>query len=362
MNSFDAHILHKNYKIFEEICQENNLLNLLKVLSDDERKSVNNTDSRPFLLRVCCNWMNSETLCLTFGKLAPKNTRIKLTSSVINDATFIFNKPFDDEEENSIVPEKTYYFHFDLRMEQFDHIWGRWKGIPVLDKNGKEIPFKKIITLENNYNFINWFIQKTHSQLSLELIQKPPENTLSVLLSNENTHIGHIHRLDFFKYLETLDPPPFKFDIYGENDYEFKNFRGGVNKKESVVYPYRYTLGCEANYDKNYFTEIITDAILAETLIFYSGCLNMSALFDERAFIYIDLHNPETACKQIKNAIAVGAWERRLPYIKAEKQRILNELQFFKMAERVLWSEEKEATMEIPERVASEYPKEFLKK
>jgi hypothetical protein len=95
------------------------------------------------------------------------------------------------------------------------------------------------------------------------------------------------------------------------------------------MFPYKYTFNVENHSIKNYYTEKLIDGILAETLVFYSGCYNARDYIDERAFVYLELSNFEKDFQTIKKAIEEDWYTQRLPYIKEAKQKILNELQFF---------------------------------
>lgn len=102
------------------------------------------------------------------------------------------------------------------------------------------------------------------------------------------------------------------------------------------MFPYKYVFNCENNSIKNYYTEKLIDGILAECLVFYSGCYNIKEFIDERAFVYLELNNFEDDYKKVKEAVEGNLWEERIPYIRAAKKKILDYLAFFPRLERII--------------------------
>ena len=108
------------------------------------------------------------------------------------------------------------------------------------------------------------------------------------------------------------------------------------------MFPYKYVFNVENNSIKNYYTEKLVDGILAECLVFYSGCYNVKEYIDEKAFVYLQLDDFEKDYKIVQDAIQNNLWEERLPYIRKAKQKILNYLQFFPRLERIINNTEDE--------------------
>jgi hypothetical protein len=165
--------------------------------------------------------------------------------------------------------------------------------------------------------------------LSTTIIQKNPDlnHVLTTILSDKYKDPGHIKRVDFIKFIEN------KMDVhvFGSNKFLWKNYKGSLpyHNKDESLFPYKYSFNVENHSIKNYYTEKLIDGILAETLVFYSGCFNVRDYIDERAFVYLELSNFEHDYQIIKKAIEEDWYSQRLPYIKEAKQKILNELQFF---------------------------------
>src|SRR5439155_17580561 len=137
---------------------------------------------------------------------------------------------------------------------------------------------------------------------------------------------GHRLRADFIRHLERAGTD---IDVYGWDSKPL------VPYKDDGLLPYRYTFAAENTFERNYFTEKIVDAILAECLCFYWGCPNLEDYLGHDAFIRLPLDDFEQSRELIERSIANGEWERRLPTIRAAKETLLDEPQFFPTLARV---------------------------
>jgi len=165
-------------------------------------------------------------------------------------------------------------------------------------------------------------------ELCNQNIEKDSLCVLSTVLSDKYRDPGHIKRVDFVKFLESKG---MEIDVFGGNRFNWKNYKGSLpyHNKDNALIPYKYTFNCENFGIKNYCTEKLYDGILAECLVFYSGCINVKDFVDEKAFVYLHLSNFEQDYLTIKKAIEENWWEKRLPYIQKAKLKILTEMQFF---------------------------------
>ena len=116
--------------------------------------------------------------------------------------------------------------------------------------------------------------------------------------------------------------------IKDSDDYYDDLYKGNLeyHKKDNGLFPYKYTFNCENNSIKNYCTEKLYDGILAECLVFYSGCYNIKDYLPENSFVYLELSNFEEDLKIIQTAIKEDWHTLYLPNIRAAKKKILNEL------------------------------------
>ncbi|CAH6418478.1 Hypothetical protein POVN_LOCUS194 [uncultured virus] len=182
-------------------------------------------------------------------------------------------------------------------------------------------------------NNLMWHLSKPYVYLNSTPIEKTKGDRLSTITSGNNFRYGHIKRLALNAFLDThMDT----FDLYGRDPFPYKSYRGPVATKDEGLFPYKYTIAAENSVEHDYFTEKLSDAILSECLTFYWGCPNVEDYIDPRAFIRVDAENPQSVLDTIKTSIANDEWSKRLPYIKAAKAKILNELQFMPTLDRIL--------------------------
>jgi hypothetical protein len=155
------------------------------------------------------------------------------------------------------------------------------------------------------------------------------------VLSDKYQDPGHIKRIDFIRFLETKG---MEVHVYGGNKFEWKNYKGTLpfQCKDDAMFPYKYVFNAENHEIRNYYTEKLIDGILAECLVFYWGCPNIRDFIDPEAYVKLELDDFEKDFQTIRRAINENWWEKRLPIIQKEKERILNYYQFFPRLERIL--------------------------
>lgn len=183
-------------------------------------------------------------------------------------------------------------------------------------------------------NNIEWHLGRTYAQLKAETPLKT--RLISAVISSKYDQPGHRKRVEFLKFLEARG---FRLDLYGrQNDFGFASYAGPLPEhcKDEGLLPYKYTFNAESTTLTNYFTEKIVDAILAECLCFYWGCPNIGEHLDPRAYIVLDLDDPDASYRTMVTAIEHDEWEKRIDIIRREKHRILDELQFFPTLERIV--------------------------
>lgn len=214
---------------------------------------------------------------------------------------------------------------FQMEPDSTRRKWGEWYKPNKSD-------FLYVYDTEHHKNNIEWHI--SHDYNTLMTSSPTKTKTLSAIVSALNTLPGHKLRLEFVKYLDHL---PY-FDHYGKGESTGRGrcFRGSLKKKDDGLFPYKYTFNSENECERNYFTEKVVDAILSECLLFYWGCPNLEEWINPMAFIRLDLTRPRDAMRTVVDAINRDEWSRRIGIIREEKKRILNEIQFFPVLERIL--------------------------
>lgn len=323
------------------ITHEGKVINVIEenVNSNNENmyELTNDTDKSDKVIRVkvLCNWASPSAIRDNLNIMSQgcyKWNNIKLVLDDDPDYFVVINSPLPGDK---FIPEKTIIFHMEPYMDTNNkNLWGEWA-------NPDPAKFFKVYTHKVSYNNIIWHLSTSYSDLQKMTIVKDEKynNIISTVLSCKYQDPGHIKRIDFVKFLEKNNVP---VHVYGDNKWDYKDYKGGLpyGVKDKGMFPYKYVFNCENNDIKNYFTEKLVDGILAECLVFYSGCYNISEFIDERAYVRLELSNFEEDCKKVQKAIEDNLWEQRLPYIKESKRKILEYLQFFPRLERILTNNE----------------------
>ena len=140
------------------------------------------------------------------------------------------------------------------------------------------------------------------------------------------------NRLPAFPRRQDID-----LDIYGSRE-RFRRWRSRppLRDKRVALLPYRYYFDAENNSAANYYTEKIVDCLLAETLCFYWGCPNLDSFFDPARSSDSSLTTSRPTSHGSRQRSTPTSGATRLPLHPAEKQRILEEYQFFPTLARVL--------------------------
>lgn len=276
-------------------------------------------------VRLLCNWTDSKGLCDLWNKMSQGNytwNNLQVVWEEPYDYTVVVNCPPISEFPD---PRQTILFRMEPNMEKHPELWGDWS-------NPKDSDFLKVCRHETEYNNNEWHLSKTYSELLTLEITKT--ESLSTVLSGKYKDIGQIKRVDFARYLDSKG----MIHVYGSNRFGYANYKGSPppHCKDEALFPYKYTFNCENNEIRNYYTEKLIDGILAECLTFYHGPPNIRELIDERAYVWLELVDFERDYQLVCKAIEEDWWSQRIEYIRAEKQRILNELQFFPRLEKII--------------------------
>lgn len=248
---------------------------------------------------------------------------VVLTESGDADYTVLFNRPGPGQAVER--PERTVVFH--MEPPHAVRTWGQWAA-PDPRR------FLQVRSHEHFLNVAEWHLGRTGSELAAEPIVKSRD--LSAVVSGKLADPGQQLRVAFLRHLEAQGVG---FDLYGtSNPARLRSYRGTLppSDKSAGIFPYRYTLAAENSAHVNYATEKLWDALLGECLPFYWGCPDLEEHVDPEAFIRVPLEDPGAACAIVREAIRTDQWSRRLPAIRREKRRILNELQLFPVLARTL--------------------------
>jgi GR25 family glycosyltransferase involved in LPS biosynthesis len=299
-----------------------------------------------FKVKMICNWCSCEQLCKEWSNMCERDytwKNIEITWMDTDDVDYyvIINRPLNDSEK--YVPERTLVFQmeptiFDETKNWGTKTWGKWA-------TPDPATFFHVHNHARFLNNVQWIFRYPLSRLQDPAMFDATDklNRVSCVASRKLFDEGHILRNNFLKYIDDhyLDDKPTKnatdalqsfINIFGsKNHFNYKAYIGKL-PEDNIFYgikPYKYYFMCENNSEHNYATEKIWEPILCETLCFYWGCPNLEDHIDSRAFVRLDLNDLDSAMRTIETAIREDWWSQRISFIRAAKQKILNELAFF---------------------------------
>ena len=286
-------------------------------------------ETNKYRVKMLCNWCSSEQLCKDWSNMYDSRSNFVMTHENTNiDYYVVINSTQEFYE-----PYKTIVF----QMEPWVHssspwgvkTWGEW-AIPdpsiFLAVRGRH---------SNCHNNVFWQLELSYAEL-----EKPctmtKQNRVSTICSSKYFDPGHIDRIELIKFLDNKSC----IDIYNQdNQFQFTNYKGSCTPyldKSRGIMSYKYYFMIENNYEDNFITEKLWEPILCETLCFYYGCPNANTYIDSRAFVVLPIHDFDLCYEIIQTAIREDWWSQRLPFIKIEKQKILQELSFCPVVNQII--------------------------
>jgi len=286
-------------------------------------------------IKMLCNWTDSKQLCKEWSNMCEPGLRFQwknyrmVWSDRVEDIDYyvIVNRPPPGAYYD---PKKTIVFQmepwvYDENKPWGVKTWGEWAE-PDENKFMHVHSHKKYL---NNVQWLNTIPEKSYPEIQLK-------NRVISILSDKNFDEGHIKRIEFIRYMESMSTD--FVDVYGRQNYHnFMNYKGTVENDNKYM-NYKYCISVENNSEYNYATEKIWEPVLCECLCFYWGCPNIGDYIDNRAFVLLDLNDYEKSCETIKRAIEEDWWSERIDIIRKEKAKILNELAFFPTLDRIIQS------------------------
>jgi hypothetical protein len=171
-----------------------------------------------------------------------------------------------------------------------------------------------------------------------EMVRNPPVHKIhdlaTVCSSKQQRHTLHYTRYQFVQKMKARLPD---MDIFGQGVRFIKD-------KVEALDPYRYHLAIENHVSPHHWTEKLSDAFLGHTLPFYYGCPNAADYFPPESFIPIDINDVEGSAQTIRLAIQNNEYEKRLPYIREARRRVLEEYNLFAVVSRLVEKHRSAAT------------------
>jgi len=136
--------------------------------------------------------------------------------------------------------------------------------------------------------------------------------------------------------------------ILGE---EFEWFGRGIkpiSDKSEAMDEFRYHIAIENHVEDHHWTEKIADCFLAYCLPFYYGPKNISDYFPVDSIIPIDIFDVEGSAQIIREAIADGAYEKRLPAIIKAREKLLSEYNLMNIIAKIVREKHSQNTAQEP--------------
>ena len=321
---------------------DSDIQNIYESLDFAQEKEKEKEKEKTIKIKMLCNWTTSENLCKEWSNMCETEFKWKNYELVWTDVKeqidyyIIINYP---PKGAYYDPKRTIVFQmepwvYDNNKKWGVKTWGEWS-----EPNPSFFLAVRGCKTECHTNAY-WQLELTLNDLqNSKLFEKTNNIKISSIMSSKYFDEGHIIRIDFLKFLETKGN--IMLDIYGQdNIHNFQNYRGQLEmkNKSNGIKRYKYYFMMENNFERNYITEKLWEPILCETLVFYYGCPNITDYIDSRAFILLDINDFEASYQIIKKAIEEDWWSQRIDIIRKEKRKILDELAFFPVINKIIGS------------------------
>jgi len=162
-----------------------------------------------------------------------------------------------------------------------------------------------------------WHVDRDYDWLK----QCPPpkkDRNMSCITSGKAIFEGHRQRLRFLADVRR----GVEFDLFG------RGF-ASVSDKWDVLAPYRYGLVIENFANSLYWSEKLSDCLLAWTVPVYVGCTDIGRWLPQDAIIQVDMADPDVTQKIADAVNDEGGWPRRLDAVAEARERILDRYNIF---------------------------------
>jgi len=201
-------------------------------------------------------------------------------------------------------------------------------GLIITSQEPWAIAHEHIVRTQTAYP---WFYGRSDTGMMPfdQIEDNPPLNKSRLISTVCSSKLGRRHTLHRarFEFTERLEKELPEIDRFG------KGVRY-LNDKAEVLDSYRYHVAVENDSVPDYFTEKLVDSFLGMALPFYFGCTNAADYFPQESFIPIDIFDFEGSINTIRRAIRANEYEKRLPYIKEARRRVLEEHNLFALLSR----------------------------
>lgn len=174
--------------------------------------------------------------------------------------------------------------------------------------------------------YFPWYNSRSYAENRAFVIPPKTKTVAAVCSAKAMKWTKHGQRIQLLKKMVAEIPGA---EWYGHGVHEFKN-------KCDLMDTYRYHVALENHIGPHYWTEKIADAYLCECLPFYAGAPDLAEDFPADSFIPIPVDDPDAAIRIMKEAIAADEWSKRLPAIRAAKEKLFAEYNFWAQVIKVI--------------------------
>ena len=172
------------------------------------------------------------------------------------------------------------------------------------------LPWRVGISIENPEPTIR------ASRADLEVDFLPTENRVSVVTSGKSQTRQQIGRLRLIEYLMSRLP---ELEVYGRDSQL-------VQDKAEALKLNRFHIALENSSHLNYWTEKLTDPILMQTIVFYSGRNGWQHYFrGDGAILEIDVNRPKLTYELIRRTLDSCDYGAMYPTLRENKNRVLRQ-------------------------------------
>ncbi len=159
------------------------------------------------------------------------------------------------------------------------------------------------------------------------LIDQPKSKLISIISSNLTGTTSHRARLKFAQKIKRHYGD--RLDFYGRGFVQ-------MDDKLEALQKYRFQIVLENSVHENYFSEKLTDCILAGTYPIYHGCPNLARYFPENSYLPININNFDESVAAIDNAITQQYDKKYRKEMREAQQRVLYEHNIYPMLIRLI--------------------------
>ena len=264
------------------------------------------------------------------GQLTDETVRHRLPGSSL------VQKNFEVSTDSDLPADVVVVFNslkFDRRLTGRTGFFFKWDYEPILSDHSAH-SFDKVYSFRQYPNkhveiappILDWWIDKSFDELvDLPVPEKP--HSLSAIASTKEMIEGHRIRNEFIESAHTALP---SIHLFGHGrECELGNKWDGIAG-------YKYSIAIENSSIDNYWTEKISDCLLAYTVPVYFGAPNIYDFFPRESIIWLPISDSDNALAVLRSIISSDEWSSRLDAVGQARSLILKKYSLFAQLSRII--------------------------